>query len=79
MEKAAIGTHQTGAATTIAEDLLEGAQEIAEFLFGHDADRRRVYYLLDRGLPHFKLGARIFARRSSIMTWVARQEVRSDR
>jgi hypothetical protein len=76
MESTAIG--ERASSTSIAEDLLEGAQEIADFLFGQGTDRRRVYYLLDRGLPHFKLGTRIFARRSSIMTWVARQEAQSD-
>jgi hypothetical protein len=77
MESAVVGTPEAVSAS-IAEDLLEGAQAIADFLFGQGTDRRRVYYLLDRGLPHFKLGTRIFSRRSSIMAWVARQEAQSD-
>jgi hypothetical protein len=66
-------------APAFAEDLLEGADAIASFMFGEGADRRRVYYLLDRGLPHFRLGNRIFGRRSSLLKWIEQQEAAQGR
>lgn len=59
----------------IADDLLEGAEEIALFMFGSPDKRRRVYHLASRsGLPLFRLGEVICARRSTLRAWIAEQE-----
>jgi hypothetical protein len=71
---------------TIAGDVLEGADQIAEFLFGDDPDPlakrhrlRRVYRLTsevgpaDR-LPVFKIGGLLFARKSTLLAWIAERE-----
>jgi hypothetical protein len=64
----------------LAEDLMTGAEVIAEFMFGDasEANRRRIYHAADKlGLPTFKLGGTICARRSTILAWIERQEARS--
>lgn len=49
------------------EDLLDGADEIAEFVFGDRNQRRRVYYLADRGLiPVTRKGRLISSTKSAI-------------
>lgn len=59
----------------VGPDLLQGAGEIAAFLFGDASQRRRVYRLRDKGrLPVFKIGGRLCARRSALRTWLADQE-----
>jgi len=59
----------------IADDLLEGAEEIARFLFGSPDKRRRVYHLATRSdLPLFRLGEVICGRRSTLLAWIAQQE-----
>jgi len=59
-------------------DLLRGADKIAEFLFGHACERRKVYHLAETSrLPVFRLGAVLCARRSVLLEWVAHQERRS--
>ncbi|WP_246694704.1 DNA-binding protein [Methylobacterium sp. WL6] len=61
----------------LAEDLMTGADAIAAFMFGSstEANRRRVYHAADKlGLPTFKLGGTLCARRSTIMAWIERQE-----
>jgi hypothetical protein len=56
-------------------DVLKGAREIANFLFGTPSRRREVYYLTEKSsLPVFKLGAMICARRSTLEAWIASQE-----
>lgn len=62
---------------TLAEDVLHGAEEIAEFLFGDRRLRRKVYYLAESSrLPVFRYGARLNARRSTLLQWIAEQEQR---
>jgi len=57
----------------IADDVLKGAQEIAEFL---GEDRRAVFYAIGKGtLPHYRLGQAIRARKSTLTKWMAAQEV----
>lgn len=59
------------------EDLLEGAGEIALFIFGKDTPvkRRQVYHLVEnKAIPVFKLGQRIYGRRSTIRAEIERQE-----
>jgi len=66
----------------LAEDLLHGADEIARFIYGDTEDektsesnRRRVYHANDKhGLPTFKLGGTMTARRSTILKWIEMQE-----
>jgi hypothetical protein len=59
----------------LAGDILRGADEIAEFLFGTREDRRKVYYLAEcTRLPIFRLGSTLCARRSVLLTWIAKQE-----
>ncbi len=56
----------------IADDILKGANEIAEFT---GIDRRSVYYAIKKGrLPTFKIGAGVFARRSTLTAWISAQE-----
>ena len=64
----------------LSDDLLEGAMAIAKFVFGEDSGkaRRRVYHLSDlkRGdrLPVFRMGQQIFARKSTLLRWIAERE-----
>ncbi len=63
----------------LSEDLLRGANEIAVFMFGETKYRRQIYYLTGeapRGLPHFKMGSVICARKSTIRNWIKEQEGR---
>lgn len=63
----------------IGDDLLRGADEIAKFMFGDVKHRRKVYYLTGdakKGLPYFKIGSLICARKSTLLNWVAEQEGR---
>ncbi len=70
---------QTAAEVTLCDDLLRGADQIAKFIFGDAKHRRKVYYLTGeaaKGLPHFKIGSVICARKSTLMNWIAAQEGR---
>ncbi len=74
----ALGANDAG--LPLSADLMTGAEAIAEFMFGDTSDtsRRRVYHAADKlGLPTFKLGGTICARRSTILAWIERQEARS--
>ena len=56
-------------------DILRGAAEIAAFLFGKRTDRRKVYHLSEHaGLPVFRLGSTLCARRSTLLRWIQDQE-----
>lgn len=59
---------------SLSEDLLEGASQIAEFIFGEGAHPRRARTAISRGAPHFRVGNRFFARRSALLQWIADQE-----
>lgn len=68
---------QTTHEETLGNDLLRGADEIAKFIFGDAKHRRKVYYLTGeatKGLPYFKIGSLICARKSTILHWIAEQE-----
>lgn len=66
----------------LSSDLLHGADDIAQFIYGKASDgklaesnRRRVYHAADKhGLPTFKLGGTLTARKSTILKWIAIQE-----
>jgi hypothetical protein len=61
----------------LADDLLRGADEIAEFIFGERRSRRKVYYLAEcTKLPVFRLGSVLCARRSVLLNWISSQENR---
>ena len=62
----------------LADDLLRGADAIAEFIFGKErGSRRKIYYLAETShLPVFRLGAVLCARRSVLLRWIAGQESR---
>ena len=61
----------------LADDLLRGADEIAEFIFGTRGGRRKIYYLAETShLPVFRLGSVLCARRSVLLRWIAGQESR---
>ena len=66
---------------TLADDLLRGAEQIAEFLYGSASARRRVYHLTSTAsLPTFKLGSILCIRKSTLLRWIADQEAaRQDR
>ncbi|MGU3284995.1 DNA-binding protein [Methylobacterium mesophilicum] len=69
------GANDTG--LPLAQDLMSGAGAIAQFMFGDDAEanRRKVYHAADKlGLPCFKIGGTLCARRSTILSWIERQE-----
>jgi len=69
----------TPAVPNIGDDLLRGADEIAKFMFGDVKHRRKVYYLTGdakKGLPYFKIGSLICARKSTLLNWVSEQEGR---
>jgi len=67
---------------TLAEDCLEGAGQLATFLYGRNdpTTRRRIYRLSSELLPGerppiFRLGDNILrARRSRLLAWVAEKE-----
>ncbi len=61
----------------LADDLLRGADEIAEFIFGKRGSRRKVYYLAECSrLPVFRLGSVLCARKSVLLKWISGQETR---
>ncbi len=66
---------QTENTAEFAEDLLEGAEAIALFIFGTEKARRKVYYQIERKyLPVFRLGQLICARKSTLRQWIEKQE-----
>ena len=61
----------------LADDLLRGADEISQYIFGRKGSRRKIYYLAETSrLPVFRIGSVICARRSVIERWIAAQESR---
>jgi hypothetical protein len=67
----------SGAEDGLAADILRGADELAQFLFGNKNERRKVYHLAaTSNLPVFKLGSMICARKSILLKWIAEQESR---
>lgn len=62
----------------LADDLLRGAEEIAEFIFGTKKSKRKIYYLAEcTRLPVFRLGSVLCARRSTLLAYIAGQEMRA--
>ncbi len=74
MEPNAVPQKTTNA---LADDILEGADAIAEFLFGSKESRRKVYYLAECSkLPIFRLGSVLCARKSVLLEFISGQENR---
>ncbi|PVE22848.1 hypothetical protein DC522_19105 [Microvirga sp. KLBC 81] len=71
-----------GGGLPLADDLLRGARPIARFIYGeskdereNEANERRVYHAAQKhGLPVFKLGGVLCARKSTILRWIEAQE-----
>lgn len=60
---------------SLSEDLLRGAKEISEFLFGEARQRRKVYHLAHTtGLPIFHVGSLLCSRRSALLKWINEQD-----
>jgi hypothetical protein len=56
------------------EDIIEGAAEIGAYLAMKPG---RIYHLAERGgLPTFKIGKHLCARRSTLLRWIQKQEAR---
>ena len=69
---------QTTQSPALAHDIITGAEGLAEFIFGDRKQRRKVYHLVESGgLPVFRLGSQICARKSVILHWIGEQEQRS--
>jgi hypothetical protein len=66
------------ATAELANDILYGADAIAEFVFGERGTRRKIYYLAEyTRMPIFRIGSVLCARRSVLMKWIEGQEQRS--
>lgn len=56
----------------LAGDVLEGAAEIAAFM---NLKARQIYTAVSAGhLPHYRIGSNLFARKSTLLAWIAQQE-----
>jgi hypothetical protein len=67
-----------GARPSIPGDLITGAAEIADFIFGDTKRVRSVYRLAETtSIPIFKVGAQLGARRSRLTEWMVEQENRA--
>ncbi len=65
-------TNQAKQVMSIAEDMLKGADAIADFI---GITSRRVYYLADRNeLPVFRMGKTLCARRSTLLRHIVALE-----
>ncbi len=62
----------------LADDLLRGAERIAEFVYGDRRHRRKIYHLVQtKRLPVFHLGSTLCARRSTLIAWIEDQEIKA--
>jgi hypothetical protein len=62
----------------LADDMLRGADAIAEFVYGDPGQRRKVYHLAETSrLPIFRLGSVLCARKSVLLQWIGEQEERN--
>ncbi len=63
---------------TLADDILEGADDIATFMWGSASKRRKVYHLMETSrLPLFKIGNVWCARKSRLKQYIREQEDRN--
>jgi hypothetical protein len=68
-----MGTPVQDPTSPLANDLLVGAEPIAEFLYG-DPKKRRDVYRNPAGLSFFHLGAQIAARKSTLRAEILERE-----
>lgn len=69
---------KTGEVRPLADDMLRGADKIAEFMFGNPGERRKIYHLAEKSrLPVFRLGSVLCARKSVLLAWITEQEARA--
>jgi hypothetical protein len=62
----------------IVEEVIEGADAIASFLFGDSTKRRRVSYLAEKTrIPIFRLGSTLCLRPSAYRHFIESQEARA--
>jgi hypothetical protein len=59
--------------TKLSDDLLYGAERIAEFLYGSKSARRKVYHN-GGSMPVFRMGSILCARKSQLIAWIDEQE-----
>lgn len=72
----------TGMSTSQSDklDLLVGAEAIAMFMFGDPDATRRIYHAWEaHGLPAFKVGQALWARKGALVAWVDAKELEADR
>jgi predicted DNA-binding transcriptional regulator AlpA len=69
--------NRLGANYILADDILHGAQDIAEF---GGWTRRQVYHFVSKhDLPVIRIGSALSARKTSILAWIEQREgVRPD-
>jgi hypothetical protein len=63
--------------SSLAGNLLCGADAIALFVFGDVKHRRKIYYYANDAkvrMPVFRIGNVICARKSTLIEWIERQE-----
>lgn len=57
---------------TISNDVLRGGDAIADYL---GLTRRQAYHAIAAGhIPTFRVGAIVCARKSTLLSWIAKQE-----
>jgi len=62
---------------SLADDLLIGADVIAEFIYGDRSQRRKIYYLRKASrIPIFTFRSQLCARKSTLKAWIEEQEKR---
>ena len=80
LPETSIGESTPPTAPTLGDDILFGADEISEFVFGDTKHRRKVYHLTGdarNSMPYFKIGSITCARKSTLLRWVEEQEERT--
>jgi hypothetical protein len=59
----------------LADDLMRGGDEIAEFIYKDKRQRRKVYHLAETSdFPLFRLGGMLCGRKSRILKYIEQQE-----
>ncbi len=66
---------RAGEVRPLSDDLLRGADAIAEFFFGSRSERRKIYHLAETSrLPVFRMGSVLCAKKSKLLSWIEEQE-----
>lgn len=62
----------------LADDMLRGAEALAEFLLGDPTQRRKIYHLAETtDWPFFHMGAVLCGRKSKFLAYIEDQERKS--